>query len=210
MRPDQRTCCPLASTVPGRGRLTRLLGLAAIALALGVGLSLGTGASPARAQQAGGGTSANEVRIGYVDIQRAIFGSNAGREARKALDERTERLKKDFERRGEEARRLEAEYLKQSAVLSPDARTEKERELQVKRRELQRLQQDYEEELNRKDAELSKRILGEVREVVKQVGGKGSYTLILEKNSAGVLYAANGIDLTDEVIKAYNASKAAR
>lgn len=210
MRPDLRTCCSLASTTPGRARRSRTLGLAAIALALGVGLSLGTGASPARAQHAAGAASADEVRVGYVDIQRAIFGSNAGKEARKALDERTERLKKDFERRGEEARRLEAEYLKQSAVLSPDARVEKERELQVKRRELQRLQQDYEDELNRKDAELSKRILGEVREVVKQVGGKGNYTLILEKNSAGVLYAANGVDLTDEVIKAYNASKAAR
>jgi outer membrane protein len=210
MRPDLRARHLFASPTPGRSRPRPALGLAAITLVHGVGLSLGIGVPPARAQHAGGATSGDEVRIGYVDLQRAIFGSNAGREARKALDERTDRLKKDFERREEELRRLRADYLRQSAVLSPEARAEKERELQVKTRELQRLQQDYEDELNRKDADLSKRILGEVREVVKQIGGKGSYTLILEKNSAGVLYAANGIDLTDEVIKAYNASSIAK
>ncbi|HWP35409.1 MAG TPA: OmpH family outer membrane protein [Thermodesulfobacteriota bacterium] len=185
------------------------LAAAAALLALGAGLPAGwvrpsAGAEPAAPPPAG------EIRIGYVDLQRAIFASQAGKEARRVLDERTERLKKDFERREEELRRLRAEYLKQSAVLSPDARAEKERELQLKTRELQRLQQDYEDELNRKDAELSKRILSEVREIVRQVGGRGNYTLILEKNSAGVLYAASGVDLTDEVIRAYNASKGVR
>ncbi len=198
-----------AHSFAGRARRRAGLGLAALVLAA-VGFAAGPAGAPAAAQQAGTQGPPEEIKIGYVDLQRAIFGSNAGKEARRTLDERTEKLKKDFERREEELRKLRAEYLKQSAVLSPDARAEKERELQIRTRELQRLQQDYEDELNRKDAELSKRILGEVREVVRQVGGRGNYTLILEKNSAGVLYAANGIDLTDEVIRVYNASKGAK
>lgn len=207
MRPHASASCHLASAAR---RLHAARSLAAVVPALAAGLLLGAGEVSVGAQPAGAPATAGDVRIGYVDLQRAIFSSNAGKEARKSLDERTDRLKKDFEKREEELRRLRAEYLKQSAVLSPEARSDKERELQVKGRELQRLQQDYEDELNRKDAELSKRILGEVREVVKLVGGKGNYTLILEKNSAGVLYAANGIDLTDDVIKAYNATKGAK
>ncbi len=215
VRPDRaqpRHGASGAVGAPVVGRSHAGLGVPVLALAvvLALALWLVPGGSHAGAQQAGGQAPSDEIRIGYVDLQRAIFGSNAGKEARRTLDERTEKLKRDFERREEELRRLRAEYLKQSAVLSPDARGEKERELQIKTRELQRLQQDYEDELNRKDAELSKRILGEVREIVRQVGGKGNYTLILEKKSAGVLYAASGVDLTDEVIRAYNASKGAR
>lgn len=169
--------------------------------------SLLAGAAGLAGAQPAAPAAMEDVRIGYVDLQRAIFSSNAGKEARRALDERTDKLKKDFERKQEDLKAAQAEFVKQSAVLSADARTEKERELQRRLRELERLKQDSEDELNRRDAELSKRILGEVREVVKQIGGKGNYTLILERNAAGVLYAASGVDLTEEVIKAYNAQK---
>lgn len=158
------------------------------------------------AQQAAPASS-GDVRIGYVDLQRAIFTSNAGKEARRSLDERTDKLKKELERRQEELRAVQTEFVKQSPVLSSEARAEKEREMQRRVRDLERLKQDSEDELSRRDADLSKRILGEVREVVRQIGGKGQYTLILERNAAGVLYAASGVDLTEEVIKAYNASK---
>jgi outer membrane protein len=176
-----------------------LLGLAGLLVTGGAAL----------AQQAQPAAAREDVRIGYVDLQRAIFSSNPGKEARRSLDERTDKLKKDLEKKQEELRTIKAEFDKQSAILSPDARAEKERDLQRRFRELERLKQDSEDELNRRDQELSKRILGEVREVVRQIGGKGNYTLILERNAAGVLYAANGVDLTEEVIKAYNASKGA-
>jgi len=179
-------------------------------LSLPAGVLVGLlAAATAGAQPAQPAAQPDDVRIGYVDLQRAIFTSNPGREARRALEERTEKLKKDLEKRQEELRTVQTELQKQGAVLSADARSEKERDLQRRVRELERLKQDSEDELNRRDAELSKRILGEVREVVRQIGGKGNYTLILERNAAGVLYAANGVDLTEEVIKAYNASKAA-
>ncbi len=184
-----------------RRHLRALSSLAVIA----AGLALAAG-SPAAAQQAAP-AARDDGKIGYVDLQRAIFGSTAGKEARRALDERTDKLKKDLERKQEELRSAQSEFVKQSAVLSTEARAEKERDLQRRMRDLERLKQDSEDELNRRDAELSKRILGEVREIVRQIGGKGGYTLILERNAAGVLYAASGVDLTEEVIKVYNASK---
>lgn len=184
-----------------RRHLPVLSSLAALLLLASAGTAAAQQAAPAAPE---------DVKIGYVDLQRAIFTSNAGKEARRALDERTDKLKKEFDKKQEELRAIQAEFVKQSAVLSTEARTEKERDLQRRLRELERLKQDSEDELNRRDAELSKRILGEVRNVVRQIGGKGGYTLILERNAAGVLYAASHVDLTDEVIKAYNAQKSAK
>src|SRR5512145_3258387 len=118
----------LTHALPVGGPSSRLLRAAVVgasaAAGLVLGLALGAGV-PAGAQQAPQ-NAAEDVRIGYVDLQRAIFTSNPGKEARKSLDERTEKLKKEFEKKQEEVRNLQAEFMKQSAVLSPDARSEKE------------------------------------------------------------------------------------
>jgi Skp family chaperone for outer membrane proteins len=43
--------------------------------------------------------------------------------------------------------------------------------------------------------------------VIQKVGADDSYTLILEKNENLVLFVSKTIDITDRVIKAYDAQK---
>jgi outer membrane protein len=80
-------------------------------------------------------------------------------------------------------------------------RQQKERDYQAKMRELQRLQRDYDEDLRRKDRELSERILRNLEAIIKKMGEEGQYTLILERNQPTVIYISNVLDLTEEVIK---------
>jgi Skp family chaperone for outer membrane proteins len=43
--------------------------------------------------------------------------------------------------------------------------------------------------------------------VIQKIGADEGYTVILEKNESIVLYVAKSIDITDRVIKAYDAQK---
>jgi Skp family chaperone for outer membrane proteins len=43
--------------------------------------------------------------------------------------------------------------------------------------------------------------------VIQKVGADEGYTLILDKNENIVLFASKAIDVTDRVIKAYDAQK---
>jgi len=90
---------------------------------------------------------------------------------------------------------------KRGSVLHESVRQQKERDYQAKLRDLQRLQRDYEEDLRRKDRELSDRILKNLEAIIKKMGEEGKYTLILEKNQPSFIYISNILDLTDEVIK---------
>ena len=47
-------------------------------------------------------------------------------------------------------------------------------------------------------------VLKELEKVVTHIGEEGGYTLILEKNMPGIYFNASEVDITDEVIKAYD------
>jgi Skp family chaperone for outer membrane proteins len=46
-----------------------------------------------------------------------------------------------------------------------------------------------------------------LQKVIKKLGEEEGYTLILMKNENFVLFASKAIDITDRVIKAYDAQK---
>jgi Skp family chaperone for outer membrane proteins len=55
--------------------------------------------------------------------------------------------------------------------------------------------------------EMEKTILIGLQKVIQKLGADEGYTLILEKNESIVLFASNPMDITDYVIKAFDAQK---
>jgi outer membrane protein len=144
---------------------------------------------------------AEPLKIAYVDMQKALNFCEAGKEAKKQMALEVEKMQKSFVGKQKELERLKEDLEKRGTVLSETVRTEKEREYQVKLRDLQRLQRDYEENLKQKDQELSGQILRNLEAIIKKMGEEGKYTLILERNQPPIIYISNAVDLTDEVIK---------
>ena len=51
-------------------------------------------------------------------------------------------------------------------------------------------------------------ILKELSEILKKFGKDGDYSMIIERSEGGLIYVAENIDdLTEKLIKAYDASK---
>jgi len=141
------------------------------------------------------------VKIAYVDMQKALNYCEAGKEAKKQITLDVERMQKAFAGKQKELEKLKEDLEKRGSVLSESVRREKEREYQTKLRDLQRLQRDYEEDLRRKDREMTDRILKTLEAIVKKIGEEGKYTVILERNQPAVIYISSALDLTDEVIR---------
>ncbi len=98
-------------------------------------------------------------------------------------------------------------FEKQAPMLNPDARTAKEKEYQSKLRDLQRWAEDSQNEINQKRMELERTISAGLQKVIQRVGAEDGYTLVLEKNETIVLYASKTIDLTEKIIKLFDAQK---
>ncbi|MEZ4598877.1 MAG: OmpH family outer membrane protein [Syntrophotaleaceae bacterium] len=148
--------------------------------------------------------SAAELKIGYIDLQKALNLSEAGKVAKSQIAEKVKKFQGTIESRQNELKKLNQEMEKQKMVLSAEAKAEKERDYQQKIKDYQRFAKDAQEELQQEDAQATRSILEDLFKVVKDIGNKGKYTMILEKTESSVLYADDAINLTDEVIAAYN------
>jgi outer membrane protein len=150
---------------------------------------------------------AQSFKIAYVDMQKALNLSLAGQEAKKVMTQEVEKMERSFSGKQKELDKLREDLEKRGTVMSEMVRTEKERDYQTKLRDLQRMQRDYQDDLRRKDRELTEVILKDLDGIVKKIGEERQYTVILEKNQPAVVYISNTLDMTDEVIKLLNEKK---
>lgn len=147
-------------------------------------------------------------KIAFVDVQKVLVRSVAGVAAREQLEREKAAMQKDVDTRRAEVEKLREELEKKGLVLSADAKREKEETLQRKVRDLRRVVDDFQKELERKEQGLTQRILQDLTGVIERVGKERGYLLILEKRGASVIYGDGDADITEEIIKVYDQEKA--
>jgi len=154
-----------------------------------------------------GSVLAADLKIAYVDIQRAVNESNAGKDAKKLITKDVEKFQGQIADKQKVLQNMKESLEKQAPMLNPDARTTREKEYQNKLREFQRWGEDTQNEINQKRMEMERNISLGLQKVIQKVGADEGYTLILEKNESIVLYVTKALDITDRVLKAYDAQK---
>jgi len=147
------------------------------------------------------------MKIGFVDIKKVLDISEAGKGARNQMTLEMEKIKKEVVGKERELEKLKEDLEKRGAVMSETARLDKERDFQLKLRDLQRFRQDVDQELKLTDQDLTRQILRSIGPIIRKIPEEGKFTLILEKNDPAVAYGSNTLDLTEEVIKIFNQQK---
>ena len=150
---------------------------------------------------------ADGLKIGVVDIQRAVNESNAGKEAKKVMLKEVEKSQRLFAEKQKELQTIKEALDKQAPMLNPDVRANKEKDFQNKVREFQRWQEDTQNEINQKKMEMERNISVGLVKTIQKLGADEGYTMIMELNENIVLFAAKTIDITDRVIKIYDTQK---
>ena len=148
--------------------------------------------------------AAPELRVGYVDIQRALSQSDAGKSAQKKYEEEVKRLQNKLDDKKGDFEKLQQAYQKQKDSLNDKARSEKEDELLSREKELKRTFQDSQESLRRKNSQLVGELVEKLKKVVDEFGKAEGYTVILEKAGQSVLYADSRIDVTEDIVKKFD------
>jgi outer membrane protein len=149
---------------------------------------------------------ADGVKLGFVDVQKVLLNSNAGKEAKEHLAEIAGKYVGEKNTREEELKSLQAALEKQKMFLSETARKDKEKDYQQKLKEYQRFLKDAQDEIQAKNDELTNKIVGEIVKMAQSYGRDNGYTTVFVKNDA-MIYVEDKADLTDELLKSFNASK---
>jgi outer membrane protein len=150
---------------------------------------------------------ADPLKIGVLNMQKFQANSKAMQAETQKLQKKYDDMKNKLDEEVKDLQKLEEELKKQSLMLSLDAQSSKRREVERKQRYIQFLRNDFSQEMKDTDQENSQRILKELEKIVGKIAKDGGYTLILERKSFGLIYADESIDITDEVVKAYDKMK---
>jgi outer membrane protein len=158
----------------------------------------------------GAAYGADVQKVGVMDLQRIIDTSTAGKRSAGEIKNQGKKMENVLKERGSEVEELKNTLDQKAALLSDEARKEKEGDLRDKIEELRSLQMRYQEVLRDLNTNLSKEIMEDVFGIVEQIGKREGYTLIIDRRAGGIVYAPDAIDITDQIIKAYDAADAKR
>lgn len=153
------------------------------------------------------GYSQTNVKIGYIDLQKVIRDSKAGKSAKTAFENEFKKKKQIIDTKANILAQEKQDFISQSPLMDDAARSRKAEEIQQNEKELTRLRDDFREELQKKDFELTQKILKELEGVIRVIGDKEGYSLIIEKTESGIIYGGDDVNITQKVITAYDKSK---
>ena len=159
---------------------------------MGAMLALMSAAIPARA----------EMKFAYVDVQRALNECDAGKKAKAEFQGRVTSLEGRLQRQQNEVQALKDEIEKKGMLMTETERQSKQDQYVAKLKNFERDYKDSKDELQAKDNEMTSKIVHDLAQVIRTIGERDNYTMVMEKGS--ILWGAPGIDITDQVIRSYN------
>lgn len=147
-----------------------------------------------------------EAKVGFVDMQKAIQSTSAGKKAKTELETEFNKKKKELEKKEADLKKMGEDLEKKKSVLSEDALGKKQAEFQDEMLKYRDVVGKSQLEIQKKERELTAPILEKMKKVIAKLAKDKGYTMVIE-NSQMVLFATADADLTEEVIKAFEKEK---
>jgi outer membrane protein len=148
------------------------------------------------------------LKIGFVDIQKALNTCETGKAAAAKLNKALEDAKRKYEAQGQALQKEQEGLERQSSVLDEQVFKDKVRDFQGRAREWDRFRKDVETDIRQQHNEIVDKISKELIAVTEQVGKENGFTLVVERSL--VPYIDPTLDITNEVIKRYNQKPGAK
>lgn len=152
-----------------------------------------------------------QVKVATISIQKILGNSKVAQEAQKTMQAEVDRLQAKFKTEEDALLALKGEIEKKSSVWSEEVRASKELEFKKKGRDYDLKKEDANLELQQLEKKVMDPILKELHDLIAEIGKKDGYTLILEntmkglRNRTGLLYADEGLDISDLIQKELDA-----
>ena len=177
-------------------------------LILSVAVALCAAVARAQGAPAAAPAGATNPKIGVINVERLVQESALGKEAFNRVKKINDQKKEEGDKLQKELRDMEQKLADQGSSMADDKREQLQKSYQEKAIAFKRFQDDA----NRDLEAAQKKELGELERrvfpVINQVGKEKGFTLIFNKFQSGLVFADEGVDITDDVLKVFNTTVA--
>jgi outer membrane protein len=149
------------------------------------------------------------VKLGYIDSEAILNQDPAARQAQTQFETDMARYRTEVQQMGEEIQRLINQYEQQQAMLSEEAKANRQEEIRLKQSQYQQRISELEQQAGVRRAELVEPVMQRINAIIEQIRAEGSYTMIFDVAAQGIIAADPALDLTAEVVRRLQTAPAA-
>jgi Skp family chaperone for outer membrane proteins len=157
------------------------------------------------------GSAQQPPKIAAIDLQQAFERSVEGQNVLSQLKQKEQGIMNELGKYDQQILSLETKLRTQRLTLNEDAQQKLTFELETARVQRKRVEEDATKEFQRLQFTLVSRLRNEVLAVVGDYAREQQISLVLDLSApSGVVFCEPALDITTEVIRRYDSSKAAK
>ena len=144
-------------------------------------------------------------KVGVINSQRLLNDTNAGKRAKESLTGYSKNRQALMELEERELRRMEEDFVKQSSILSPAAKRDREEQFRRRMQEYQQKAAELNREVQEKQKDVLEGFRDKIETVVAKVAKRLGLQVVIDKSKGGpTVYHEEGLDISSEVIEQFN------
>jgi Skp family chaperone for outer membrane proteins len=146
------------------------------------------------------------AKIAYVNLQLIAQESAEGKVASAKINDLQQKKQAELAEKNKTLQALQQKLAQSGTVLNDAARGQLEKDIDRAQREIQFLQQNAQAEIQDLTQELQQEFQKRLFPIIEQVGTEKGLHLIFSLTDSGIVWGNRGLDLTQEVVKRFDAS----
>lgn len=143
-----------------------------------------------------------QTAVAVVDINKVVSECKAGKRAQTDIRQRFERENTEINKLAEELQAMQQDYQKQVSMMNESAKTKRQKEIEEKFQAFNQRRMKATQEITEAERQALAPIVENLKAILEDMGKRNKYAVILDLRNAP--YYAPSIDITQDVIKAYD------
>jgi outer membrane protein len=148
------------------------------------------------------------TKVGTINIQEAIFGSNEGQKEIQTLQKKFEPKQSELKQQNDELESLKKQLNTQGDKLNEDAASNLKKQIETKQKSFDRNVQDAQEEFGSQQQDIASKILQKMAPMIVKYSQDNGFGIIVDTSKpwpqSNVLWWGESVDITKPVVDAYN------
>jgi Skp family chaperone for outer membrane proteins len=196
-------------------KFLRVLLAVAVSLTISALAQTGSAATPSSAAAPAASAPATTpgptsgTKVGTINIEGAIFGSNEGARDLEALRKKFEPKQAELKSQNDELEALKKQLTTTGDKLNDEAKATLQKQIETKQKLFDRSVQDAQEDFGNQNQEIAGRILQKLAPMIVTYAQENAFGLIIDTSKpwpqSPVVMASESVDITKAVVDIYNA-----
>lgn len=153
---------------------------------------------------AAGAASAKDFKVGLVNMQVLVEKSDMGKLAQQNMQEEFSAERNEIAKLRQNVQSMIEDIRAQAATLTPEAKESKWMEYMNMKRVLDDKSREFARKVETAEGKVRKEMVGLFIIAAKSFSEKNGYSLIMDGNQSGVVFADKALDVTEELLKEVN------